>query len=141
MSNRFTIIINDDDGEVSLEIQDYSTNTKIALDVDAFKDSEGLNIYELSRIIIGLLKPKFREIVTKPKLGKVAVICSGMGDFHAFMDEQKKCGNFVEGVEYVCLYKPHHAQGLLFNTFLETEESNENPNKEMIRKIVNANIR
>ena len=67
MSNRFTIIINDDDGAISLEIQDFATGTKINLSERDFSKAEGTSIFGLSKIIIGILKPRYREIVAKPK--------------------------------------------------------------------------
>lgn len=65
MSNRFTLIIHDDDGEVSLEIQDYFTRTKAEITAEELKDASGLGIGGLSKMLVKLAKREYEHIFLK----------------------------------------------------------------------------
>lgn len=61
-SSRFSMTINDDDGIISLEIIDYYSLTRTVIDGDELNNQKGMNIGSLSKLLIGLAKPAYRNI-------------------------------------------------------------------------------
>lgn len=67
INSRFSIIINDDDGKMSLKIIDYLTQRSAEISAEAISEAklQKFSMGEMCELIVKNLKSKFREIVSK----------------------------------------------------------------------------
>ena len=62
VTSRFTVTIHDDNGEVSVELIDYATRTKVSITNEEMKQAKGFGVGSLAKLIIKATKDKYREI-------------------------------------------------------------------------------
>ena len=64
VSSRFSVIINDDDGKMSLKIIDYMTRKSSEISADELIETKPkeFSIGKMCELIVKILKPKFREM-------------------------------------------------------------------------------
>ena len=62
---RFTVLLHDDDGELSMEIKDHETMKAITLSAEELRGGSVASVVGLAKIIVKEIKPKFRQLAQK----------------------------------------------------------------------------
>lgn len=63
--NKFTLIINDDNGKISIEMQDYLTETKTEFKIEETTTSSITSVAGMCKLVIKEAKEMYREATTK----------------------------------------------------------------------------